>query len=62
MHEDLQKVLFIKAMTALEAYQAAAGAGIASDEARRRHDRFCAVWEIIEAAGLADEYQVWQEG
>ena len=62
MQEDLKKILFIKAMAALEAYQAAVGARIGSDETKRRHERFCAIWEVVEAAGLADEYERWKEG
>ena len=62
MNENLKTILFIKASTALEAYQAAIGARVGSEETKRRHERFCAVWEIIEAARLADEYQAWKEG
>ena len=62
MKEDLKKLLFIKTMAALEAYQAAVGARISSDETKRRHERFCAIWEIVEDAGLAEEYERWKEG
>lgn len=62
MKEDLKKLLFIKAFAALEAYQGAVGARIASRETERRHERFCAIWDIIEEAGLEREFEAWQEG
>lgn len=62
MNEELKKILFIKALAALEGYQAAIGAKVGSDETKRRHERFCAIWEIIESAGLEDEYEKWKEG
>ena len=62
MEEKLKKILYIKTMNALDAYQAAVAAAPFSDETKRRHERFCAIWEIIEAAGLEGEYQVWKEG
>ena len=62
MNEDLKKILFIKAMAALEAYQAAVGSRFPSAEAKRRHERFIAIWDIIEEARLEDEYQTWKEG
>lgn len=62
MKEDLKKLLFIKAMAALEAYQAAVAAKPSAPETKIRHERFCAIWEIIEDAGLADEYEKWKEG
>ena len=62
MKEELKKILFIKAMAALEAYQAAVTAKPSSGETKIRHERFCAIWEIIEAAGLAGEYEIWKEG
>ncbi len=62
MKEDLKKLLFIKTMAALEAYQAAVAAKPSAPETKIRHQRFCAIWEIIEDAGLADEYEKWKEG
>ena len=62
MKEELKKVLFIKAMAALTAYQTAVAMNPASTETKIRHERFCAIWDIVEAAGLADEYQAWKEG
>jgi hypothetical protein len=62
MKEDLKKILFIKAMAALEAYQAAVSARPSSDETKIRHERFCAIWDIIETAGLDQEYETWKEG
>lgn len=62
MKEDLKKILFIKALAALEAYQAAVGTRFPSDGAKLRHERFCAIWDIIEEAGLEEEYEVWKEG
>ena len=62
MKEELKKILFIKAMAALEAYQAAVSAKPSADETKIRHERFCAIWDVIEAAGLDQEYEVWKEG
>lgn len=27
-----------------------------------RHQRFCALWDVIEQAGLVEEYEVWKQG
>ena len=62
MKEDIKKILFIKALAALEAYQAAVAARFPSDEAKLRHQRFCAIWDVIEEAGLDQEYEEWKEG
>jgi hypothetical protein len=62
MKEDLKKLLFIKTMAALEAYQAAVAAKPSAPETRIRHQRFCAIWDVIEEAGLEEEYEVWKEG
>lgn len=62
MKEDIKKILFIKAMAALEAYQAAVQTRYPSDEAKFRHERFCAIWDVIEEAGLDQEYEAWKEG
>ena len=62
MKEELKKILFIKAYAALEAYQAAVGARIASKETQERHERFFAIWDIIEEAGLVGEFEDWKEG
>ena len=62
MKEDLKKVLFIKTFAALEAYTAAAAARLASEETSRRHERFRALWDIIQESGLEDEFEAWKEG
>lgn len=62
MKEDLKTVLFIEVVTALEAYQAAIATRFPSPEAKRRQERFAAVWAIVEKAGLEDEFQIWKEG
>jgi hypothetical protein len=62
MKEDLKKILFIKALMALEAYQAAVSARPSSDETKIRHERFYAIWDIIATAGLDQEYETWKEG
>lgn len=62
MKEDIKKTLFIKALAALEAYTAAVKAKPSADETKIRHERFCAIWDIIETAGLEQEYEVWKEG
>jgi hypothetical protein len=49
-------------MAALEAYTAAVKAKPSADETKIRHERFCAIWDIIETAGLEQEYEVWKEG
>ena len=48
MKEELKKILFIKAMAALEAYQAAVSAKPSADETKIRQERFCAIWDVIE--------------
>lgn len=58
---DLKTTLFVKASTALTAYQAALATKYPAPEAEKWHDRFCALYEVITAAGLEDEYQRWVE-
>lgn len=62
MDEKLQKILFIKAATALEAYHASVQTKFPSEEAKRRHERFQALWDVIEEAHLEDDFERWQEG
>lgn len=62
MDGDLKTLLFIKASTALTAYQACVSARYPSPEAVRWHDRFCGLWDLIEEAHLENEYEVWKEG
>lgn len=62
MHEDLKKIVFIKAYKALAAYQAAVSTRFPSEEAKRRHEQFCAIWDIIEEARLEAEYEEWSQG
>lgn len=62
MKEEIKKVLFIKAVAALTAYQTAVAVNPTSAETKIRHERFCAIWDIIEACGLEMEYEHWKEG
>lgn len=59
---DLKTTIFVKTSTALTAYQAALATKYPAPEAEKWHDRFCALYEVITAAGLEDEYQRWVEG
>ena len=59
---DLKTTLFVKTSTALTAYQAAVSAKPSSPETKIRHERFCAIWDIIESAALDQEYETWKEG
>ena len=71
MKEDLKRVLFEKTRKALDEYTAAdleyahhcSDGGFAGLRSIRndRHQRFCAIWSVIEAAELVDEYQAWKE-
>lgn len=62
MKEELKKILFIKALAALEAYQAAVAAHWPSPEAKIRQAQFCALWDLIEEAHLDQEFEEWKEG
>lgn len=62
MKEEIKKVLFIKAVAALTAYQTAVAVNPTSAETRIRHERFCAIWDVIESCGLDEEYEHWKEG
>lgn len=62
MREDLKKILFIKALAALEAYQAAVAARWPSEAAKLRQAQFCALWDLIGEAHLWDEFEAWKEG
>lgn len=59
---DLKTTIFVKTSTALTAYQAALATKYPAPEAEKWHDRFCALYEVITASGLEDEYQRWKEG
>lgn len=71
MLENLIAVLFRNTYDALNAYTVAdaelKAIGIGSDtrglqQIRTvRHQRFCALWDVIEQAGLANEYEAWKE-
>ena len=54
--------MFIKALAALTAYQTAVSVDPTSAETRIRHERFCAIWDVIESCGLDNEYETWKEG
>lgn len=62
MEEGLKKTLFIRVMAAMEAYRAAVAVDPSSAETRIRHERFCAIWDVIEDARLDEDYQRWKEG
>ena len=70
MLENLIAVLFRNTYDALSAYTVAdtelKAIGIGGEtrglqQIRTvRHQRFCALWDVIEQAGLADEYEAWK--
>ncbi len=71
MLENLISVLFRKTYEALTAYTEAdakldieigIGDGFSGLKQIRtvRYQRFCALWDVIEQAGLADEYEAWR--
>ena len=62
MKEDIKKILFIKAMSALEAYQAAVAAHWPSQAAKDRQTQFAALWDLIEEAHLDEEFELWKAG
>lgn len=72
--KDLKLILFEHVRKALDEYRAAelefsphaldalnGGFDGLKRIMRDRYERFCAVWDVIEAAGLVDEYQAWKE-
>lgn len=59
---DLKTTLFVKASSALTAYQATVNTKYPSQEAERWHDRFFSLYELIQAADLETEYETWKEG
>ena len=71
MLENLITVLFRNTYDALNAYTVAdtelkaigSGSGTRGLQQIRtvRHQRFCALWDVIEQAGLEDEYDAWRE-
>lgn len=68
---DLKLILFEHARKALDEFAAAeleyahhrSDVGFAGLRLIRndRHQRFCAIWSVIETAELVDEYQAWKE-
>ena len=72
MLENLINVLFRNTYDALTAYAEAdaelkkcggTGGGLNGLKQIRtvRHQRFCALWDVIEQAGLEDEYEAWAQ-
>ena len=49
-------------MEALTAYQAAINAKYPSPEAERWHDRFHALYQVIQDCRLVEEFDSWKEG
>lgn len=59
---DIKTTLFIRAQEALTAYQACVGTRYPSAEAERWHDRFHALYGIIEDCRLVEAFDAWQAG
>ena len=59
---DLKSALFVRAMEALTAYQTAINTKYPSPEAERWHDRFHALYQVIQDCRLVDEFDNWKEG
>ena len=62
MDEKLKKILFIKAESALAAYHASMLTKFPSEEAKRRHEHFQVLWDLIEEAHLEEDFERWKEG
>lgn len=68
---DLKELLFNHASAALSIYLDAEqkyhehrnekGFDGLKEIMQNRYQRFCGLWNLVEAAGLADEYQQWKE-
>lgn len=59
---NLKELVFFRAKAELDAYNHMNMSSIYTEaEVDAQRDRFCAVWQIIEEAGLEDEYQTWKE-
>jgi len=59
---DVRTTLFVRAMEALTAYQAAINTKYPSPEAERWHDRFHALYQVIQDCRLVEEFDSWKEG
>ena len=69
--KDLKEMLFEQASKALDDFKdldarldeqiETVGWGL-KPKRDAAYELFCAVWQIIEAAELVDEYQAWKEG
>lgn len=59
---DLKSALFVRAMEALTAYQATVSTKYPSPEAERWHDRFQALYQVIQDCRLVEEFEAWKEG
>ena len=69
--DKLKETLFRSTYKALTAYAEAdaeldefRGIGTGLDDLKQirtvRHQRFCALWDVIEQAGLEEEYETWK--
>lgn len=59
---DVKTTLFVRAMEALTAYQATVSTKYPSPEAERWHDRFQALYQVIQDCRLVEEFDSWKEG
>ena len=59
---DVKTTLFVRAMEALTAYQTAINTKYPSPEAERWHDRFHALYQVIQDCRLVEEFDSWKEG
>lgn len=59
--KELKEIIFGRVATELEAYRSM-GSGYTEKEKEMQMARFCSAFQIIEEAGLEEEYYAWKAG
>lgn len=57
--KELKEIIFERTATELEAYRSM-GNGYTEEEKEMQRARFCSAYQIIEEAGLEEEYYAWK--
>lgn len=59
---NLKEILFFRVKAELAAYcQMEKNTGFTEEETEKQRERFCSAYQIVEEAGLEEEYEEWKE-
>lgn len=58
---NLKELVFFRTLAELEGYDMMIKGNYTEEEKELQRARFCSAYQIIEEAGLEEEYQEWKE-